>query len=155
MEALPAGAFPLPATGFFNTFGTGGTSSAGLVPSIGNVGFPTPGLSFDVTVDNALPFLPVTLYLGFSNTSWNRPPNIVLPFDMTGIGAPGNTLYVAGNFLFSGTADAAGSASLTMNVPNDPTLVGRDIYVQWYCTDLVVNPRGVTMSNAAHTQVVQ
>lgn len=155
MESIPSGAFPLPVTGFFNTFGIGGTSSAGFVPSIANVGFPTIGQSFDITCTNSIPFLPTTLYLGFSNTTWNRPPNITLPFDMTGIGAPGNTLYVAGNFLFNATADAAGFSSITLAVPNDPGLLGMDVYVQWYCLDPAANPRGATMSNAAHTQVVQ
>ena len=155
MEAIPAGSFPLPATGFFNTFGTGGTSSGGLVPSIGNVGFPAVGQDFDINVTNAIPFLPTTLFLGFSDTVWVRPPSIVLPFDMTGIGAPGNTLYVAGDFQFTVSADAAGFSSFTLTVPTNPALVGRDLYAQWYCTDVVANPRGVTMSNAAHTQVFQ
>jgi hypothetical protein len=53
------------------------------------------------------------------------------------------------------SADAAGSSSITLSVPNDLALVGRDVYVQWYCTDVSANPRGVTMSNAAHTQVGQ
>lgn len=154
MESIPQGAFPLPTSGFFDVFGTGGLNSNGLVPAIGNVGFPTVGQSFDVTVTDAIFGLPAILFVGLSDTTWNRPPVIPLPFDMTGIGAPGNTLYVSGEFQLSANPDAAGAASMTLAVPNNPALIGTDLYLQWYCTDLLANPRGVSMSNAAHTQIL-
>lgn len=155
MESIPEGAFSPPVTGSFTTFGTGGTSSAGLVPAIGNVGIPAVGQGFTLTVTNGLDNLPATLYLGFSNTTWNRPPQVTLPFDMTGIGAPGNTLYVAGDYQFTVNCDATGFGTINLTVPNNPSLAGSDVYVQWYCTDIFVNPRGVTMSNAAHMVVGQ
>lgn len=155
MEAIPNGAFAPPVSGSFTPFGTGGTNSNGLVPAIGNVGTPAVGQPFTITLTDGIGTLPATLYLGFSNTTWNRPPLITLPFDMTGIGAPGNTLYVAGDNLFNVTCDAAGSASLNLVVPNNPGFAGMDVYVQWYCTDIFANPRGVTMSNAAHMVVGQ
>lgn len=155
MEAIPSGSFAPPISGSFTKFGTAGTSSAGFAPEIDIVGTAAVGQPFSLTVTNGLANLPATLYLGFSDTSWNRPPNIVLPFDMTGIGAPGNTLYVSGDFLFDVTCDASGFATLPLAVPNNPGLAGTDVYVQWYCVDLFANPRGVTMSNAAHIVVGQ
>lgn len=155
MEAIPAGAFAPPVSGSFTVFGTAGTNSNGGTPAIGNIGVPAVGQPFSITLTDGIGSLPATLYLGFSNTTWNRPPLITLPFDMTGIGAPGNTLYVPGEFQFNVTCDASGNATLNLAVPNNPSLAGSDVYVQWYCTDIFANPRGVTMSNAAHMVVGQ
>ena len=83
---------------YFVTYGTAGTSSLGGNPSIGNVGTPVIGNSFDVTLTDGIPFSFAILFLGFSDTVWNRPPVINLPYDLVAIGAPGNTLYAAGDF---------------------------------------------------------
>jgi hypothetical protein len=91
--------------------------------------------------------------MGFSNTIWNRPPTINLPYDLVGIGAPGNTLFVAGDFQFPSSSDAAGQATHLLFVPNNPSFIGMDVYFQWYCTDPTANARGATMSNAAHAIV--
>ncbi|MGB0952822.1 MAG: hypothetical protein ACPG31_06335 [Planctomycetota bacterium] len=155
MEAIPAGSFAPPVSGSFTKFGTAGTSSNGLNPEIDIVGTAAVGQPFSLTVTDALPNLPATLFLGFSDTTWNRPPTIVLPYDMTGIGAPANTLYVAGDFQFTVTCDPSGFATQPLAVPNNPGLAGTDVYVQWYCVDLFANPRGVTMSNAAHIVIGQ
>lgn len=155
ITAVPTGAFNQPGLTppFFVTYGTAGTSSLGGNPSIGNVGTPVIGNSFDVTLTDGIPFSFAILFLGFSDTVWNRPPVINLPYDLVAIGAPGNTLYAAGDFQFTVPTDAAGSAQFTVNVPNNPAFIGTDLYVQWYCVDPLANPRGATMSNAGYTQV--
>lgn len=154
MDDVPLGAFAHPASTInWNEFGTAGTSSLGLLPEIDHVGFPTAGASFTVNVANAIPNNPVILLAGFSNTVWNMPPVLNLPFDMTAAGMPGNTLYASGEYQFTTAADAAGSASYTIGVPNIGSLVGRDLYLQWYCLDALANPRGATMSNAAQSTI--
>lgn len=155
MDAMPVGAFAKPGLGppFFNTFGIPGVNSNGLNPLIGNVGTPVIGNSFDVTLTNGIPFSSAILFMGLNDTSWNRPPVVALPFDMVAIGAPGNILYAPGEFQFPVGTDISGSASFTINVPNNPAFIGQDLYLQWFCIDSLANPRGVTMSDAAHTQV--
>jgi len=155
LDAVPVGAFAQPGLTppFFVTFGDAGTTSLGTNPAIGNVGTPVIGSSFDVTLSDAIPNSFAILFMGFSDTVWNRPPVINLPFDMLAIGASGNTLYVAGNFQFTATTDNFGAANFTVNVPNNPAFIGTDLYLQWYCVDPPANPRGATMSNAGHTQV--
>jgi hypothetical protein len=154
MDDVPVGAFAHPInTVNWNEFGTAGTSSLGLLPAIGHVGFPTAGASFTVNVVNAIPNNPIVLLAGFSNTVWNMPPVLNLPFDMTAAGMPGNTLYAAGEYQFTTAADAAGSGSYLIAVPNIASLVGQDLYFQWYCFDALANPRGATMSNAAQSTI--
>ena len=154
MDDVPFGAFAHPAnTVNWNEFGTGGTNSLGLVPAIGHIGFPVTGGSMTLTVTNAIPNNAAVLLAGFSNTVWNMPPVLNLPFDMTAAGAPGNTLYVAGEYQFSAPIDAAGNGSFSITIPSIASLVGQDLYFQWYCLDPVANVRGATMSNAAQSTI--
>ncbi len=154
MDDAPVGAFAHPSSGInWNEFGTAGTSSLGLLPEIDHIGFPTAGGSFTVTLANAIPNNTCVLLAGFSNTVWNMPPVLNLPFNMTNAGAPGNTLYVAGEYQFNAAADASGDASFTITIPNIGSLVGQSLYFQWYCLDSLANARGATMSNAAESAI--
>ncbi|MDP7061441.1 MAG: hypothetical protein QF489_00720 [Planctomycetota bacterium] len=154
VDDAPVGAFAHPSSNVnWIEFGTGGTSSLGLVPEIDHIGFPTAGASFTVSLTNGIPNNANVLLAGFSNTVWNMPPVLNLPFDMTAAGAPGNTLYVAGEYQFNTVADASGNASTLLTIPGIPSLVGQDLFFQWYCLDSLANPRGATMSNAAQSTI--
>jgi hypothetical protein len=154
LDDAPNGAFAHPQSNVnWHEFGTGGMSSLGLVPEIDHIGFPNAGGAFTVTLTNAIPNNANVLLAGFSNTVWNMPPVLNLPFNMTAAGAPGNTLYVAGEYQFNALADASGNASSVINIPSIASLVGRDLYFQWYCLDSFANPRGATMSNAAQSTI--
>ena len=154
LDDVPVGAFAHPVNIVnWNEFGTAGTSSLGLAPEIDHIGFPTAGAAFTVTLANAIPNNANILLAGFSNTVWNMPPVLNLPFNMTAAGAPGNTLYVAGTYQFTAGAGAAGDASTVINIPSIGSLVGQDLYFQWYCVDSLANPRGATMSNAAQSTI--
>jgi hypothetical protein len=152
MDNMPVGAFAIPSTPNPNwtLFGTAGTTSAGTNPSISSNGHPVIGQTLEIYLDGGLAGGNNLLFLGLSNTTWNRPPLLALPYDMTGVGAPGNTLFVSGEFQFPSSSNAAGSALLQLNIPNNPAFIGMDLYFQWYCVDPTANARGATMSNAAH-----
>ena len=152
MDNIPAGAFATP--GVINPnwtiFGTSGTTSTGTNPVISSNGHPIIGQTLEVYLDGGLASGSNILFMGFSDTIWNRPPVFNLPYDMTGVGAPGNFLFVAGDYQFPATSDATGSATMPLNIPNNPSFIGWDLYFQWYCVDATANARGATMSNAAH-----
>jgi hypothetical protein len=152
MDNMPAGAFAPPAVinPNWTIFGTSGTSSTGSNPVISSNGHPIIGQTLEVYLEGGLANSNNILFMGFSDTVWNRPPTFNLPYDMTGVGAPGNTLFVAANYQFPSGSNGLGQAILPLNIPNNPNFIGWDLYFQWYCVDPTVNARGVTMSNAAH-----
>jgi hypothetical protein len=152
MDNMPAGAFspPVVINPYWTIFGSSGTSSTGSTPTISSNGHPVIGQTLEVYLDGGLAGGNNILFMGFSDTVWNRPPTFNLPYDMTGVGAPGNFLFVAGDYQFQSGSDAAGHAILPLNIPNNPNFIGWDLYFQWYCSDPTANARGATMSNAAH-----
>lgn len=154
LDAVPIGAFAHPSLSVnWQVFGTAGTNSLGLQPAIDHTGFPAIGTSFTVSGSNAIPNGSAVLAVGFSDLVWNRPPMIPLPFDLTGVGAPGNTLYVSVDYQFPAVADAAGNVSVLLNIPPHPGLVGQTLFFQWYCIDPLANAHGATTSNAASSVV--
>mgnify|MGYP002630510586 CR=1 FL=1 len=154
MDDVPVGAFAHPVSLVnWHEFGTAGTSSLNLLPEIDHIGFPAIGSTFTVSVANAIPNNVAVLLAGFSNTIWNMPPVLNLPFDMTAAGAPGNTLYASGEYQFIVAVSASGDADYTISIPNRASLVGRDLFFQWYCLDSLANARGATMSNAAQSTI--
>ncbi len=152
MTDAPVGAFtePPPTPPFFIEFGQGGVGTNGLRPEIGNVGTPVIGASFEVTVANARAAALAELMLGFSNTDWG---NFSLPLDMTPLGAPGNFLYVSRDYLFLTMTDAQGAGALSLSVPNNPAIVGRDLYLQWRIIDPGANNASSVVSNAGWTRI--
>jgi hypothetical protein len=152
MDNMPAGAFAPPAVinPNWTIFGSSGTSSTGSTPTISSNGHPVIGQPLEIYLDGGLAGGNNILFMGFSDTVWNRPPVFNLPYDMVGIGAPGNFLFVAGDYQFQSGSDAAGHAVIPLNIPNNPNFIGWNLYFQWYCSDPAANARGATMSNAAH-----
>ncbi|MBT3340062.1 MAG: hypothetical protein HN405_03895 [Planctomycetes bacterium] len=150
MTTVPVGAFSAPAAASFTTFGQGGVSSGGTIPSIGNVGLPVLGSTFDVTVEFGPSNKPTVLFVGFSNTSYNRPPAFNLPLDMTFYGMPGNFLLTSIDYEFPNNTNGSGQAAMTLAIPNSASLAGMDVYFQWYMVDPAANSRGAVMSNGGH-----
>lgn len=71
-----------------------------------------------------------------------------LDADLGPIGAPGNRLYVAPFATIGQLADAHGLARRSLNVPNDPGLLGVALSLQWLVCDPAANPLGGATSNA-------
>ena len=155
MDNMPVGAFAIPGqnTPNWSTFGTGGFTSAGTVPEISLSNDLAIGQTTQVELTGAMPNTALKLFLGFSNTVWNRPPTFNLPFDLTGLGAPGNTLYVAGDYQFNFSTNAQGQASFPLTAPNNSNYQGLKVYMQWYTRDNAANPFGAVMSNAVEATV--
>jgi len=152
MDNMPDDAFATPAVinPYWTIFGSSGTTSAGTNPTISSNGHPVIGQVLEIYLTDGMPNTNNILFMGFSDTVWNRPPTFNLPYDMTGVGAPGNFLFVAGDYQFPSGSNASGSAMMMLNIPNNPNFIGWDLYFQWYCKDPTANARGATMSNAAH-----
>ena len=150
MTTVPVGAFDAPAAASFNTFGSGGVTSTGTIPEIGNVGVPALGTTFDVTVDRGPANKPCILFVGFSNSYYNRPPAFNLPLDMAFYDMPGNTLYTSIEYEFQNNTNGSGQAGMTLAIPGDTNLAGMNVFFQWYMVDPGANTRGAVMSNAGH-----
>lgn len=128
--------------GFFSTFGAGCQTALGEPTLTSNT--PTTGSAWTVTYGN-LPEdneLVMAIY-GFSNTTWSGVP---LPLDLGAIGLAGCNLLVSADAQVvqltvpgPNPGDPA-SASSTINVPNQASLVGVTLFVQGVLID--VTPLG-------------
>ncbi len=118
--------------------------SGGRVPALGVAGVPEIGTSFAVKLDGAVPNAKAFLLLGASNTTWN---GLALPFDLKPMGGPGCRLLSSAEFMIPTSTNTAGMASVTLQVPNVPTLVDGLFYNQFYVFDANANPLGLAWTN--------
>ena len=84
------------------------------------------------------------LIVGASNTLW---AGASLPLDLTPFGAPGCTLLTGLNLLLPAATDASGNAALTLPIPNNPALIGLQVFFQWQVFDPSQNALGVVFSD--------
>lgn len=124
--------------------------SSGITPKLSSAGVPEIGTSFDVKLDQALENANAIFIVGISSSTWNGLP---LPFDLSPLGAKGCSLLAAPNLLAPAVTDAAGSAKITLNLPNDPTLVDRIFYNQFYVFDGQANALGLAWTNGGTGKV--
>ena len=130
--------------GRFTAVGTGCPGSGRTFPSLGITAIPKVGQNLSITVARAPANSNAICFLGFSTTTWMG--QIALPFDLTGLGAPGCSVLVdlrAGAAL---TTDAAGAAALPVSVPNQRSLLGMQFAAQWVVTDPAANALGLITS---------
>lgn len=91
------------------------------------------------------------IYGGLSNTSWAGLP---LPYSLAPLGAPGCSLYISFDWEWPHIwPRGRGFELAALDLPNDPTLVGRKIYVQGVNFDRLSNPLGLAPSQAAEIVV--
>jgi hypothetical protein len=127
-------------TGCRSANGTGVASHTATIWSPGVVSVFT-GNSFVIAGG-----LPAILTIGTSASNWSGIP---LPFDLTGLGAPGCFLRnnIVGTFTGVTQANANGSAVVNVPIPNDPTLSGAQFYSQFLFVEPGANALGVFASN--------
>jgi hypothetical protein len=130
--------------GAYLPFGTGCAGSSRKSPQLGNVGVPTLGQSFQVTLANAPAQASVFFVLGLSDQSWL---GLTLPFDLGIINAPGCRVLCSHDAVLPQTADGAGAASRLLGVPGDPALLAAVFFNQWIVVDPPANPLQLTTSN--------
>jgi hypothetical protein len=132
---------------FYQTFGTGCPSSAGVSQLI-NATLPRLGQTMFVIVNN----MPLNLGLmatGSSNQTSGFGP---LPLDMTGFGITNCLLRVSPDLLTT-LAGGGGSASYSLAIPNANNLLGLQLHQQPFVFDVGLNPFGGALGNAATFQI--
>ncbi len=129
----------------YSFFGAGCVGSSGLTPQLTNASMPLVGQNWSINVTQCPPNAPVTVFLGYSNTSWGSIP---LPLDLTPWQMPGCWLLTAIDLKFPLTANGAGTATLSVALPNITALLGLCFYNQGQVVDAGANPKGLTVSNA-------
>jgi hypothetical protein len=131
-------------TAFYLPFGAGCAGTAG-VPSNTSSGAPVLGTSMTLTFGNLpAPELAVAIF-GLSGSMSGFGP---LPLDLAVFGAPGCFGRVSPDataFLLG----SSGAATLVVNTPNLPGLLGVVYYTQALVLDPTLNALGVSMSDAA------
>jgi len=129
-------------TASFDGFGSGCPGSVG-VPDL-RADAPWLGSSWSLELDN----VPTTTFAvftgGLSNTVWNGQP---LPLSLAPSGLPGCNLYVRPD-TSALLPVTNGSTTLTLSIPNSPSLEGVAVYFQALVFDPGVNAAGAVGSNA-------
>ena len=122
-----------------------------------------PGGKLAVGASGLTRAIPAAIAFGLSNHKYGPIP---LPFDLAGVGAPGNHLYVSVDFMFIPTWTQTVSGwkyDLGMSIPNAAGLKGLNLYMQTLFVDAKSNNLGwvtsaglgVTISgNVRHTQLL-
>lgn len=126
----------------FESFGTG---CAGVLPApdFTPIQLPMIGQAYLQQINN-LPLSAAVHVLGFSNQMSLLGP---LPLDLGVLGAPGCKLRISlDNTMF--LAGSQGSAVFAMQIPNQPSLIGRRFYEQAAALDPTANALGITISPA-------
>lgn len=125
-------------------FGTGCKGSRGT-PAIGAIGLPRLGQSYSITLAGGVPG-GRALLLGGADKQ-------VPPFDLSWLGAPGCSLLVKAQGFFFVALDGQGGVVVRDQVPNDPRLLGKSIYVQWVTIDAAANRLGLAFSRGLQITV--
>jgi len=122
----------------------------GHIPDLNNTGVPTVGRSFTLDLVEATPSSVAAVVFGNSTSAWGP---IALPHDLAWAGAPGCSVFVAQDVLWTVLTDATGQATVPVLVPGDPGLVGVDFHNQFLVLDGIANRLGLTFSNGGTGKV--
>lgn len=126
----------------FTAIGQGCSGSAG-VPTLSAQGgqLPRLGGSFSFEVTNVPATAPsTTVLLAFAATP---------PIDLGAIGMPGCVLRILPRLNLNATPTGQGTATATINIPNDPALIGGHVIGQAFVVDPASSTAlGATLSNA-------
>ena len=113
------------------------------VPSISTVGTPRLNKTIGFTVSKAPTRATAMLLFGQSNRIWQ---SRVLPLDLSPLGAPGCAMQVSPDVILLGFTDSVGFASVTLQVPASPSLLGVRFFNQWAIHDRSANSLGLVVS---------
>jgi len=132
-----------PAVASYKTYGAGCKGSNG-VPALSNTGLPKLGQSFQVDLGNARANAPALITLGLSDTKFGA---LVLPFDLTLIGAPSCKLLASPETLIPFATSGTGTASIKFMIPNLSSLNNVSLFNQFMISDPTVNKLTLVFSN--------
>lgn len=117
------------------------------VPTLGNVGGPVLGTSYDITLSQALASSAAFLITGLSDATYNGTP---LPYQLPN--APGCELLAAPQSTQLRLTSPSGTASGSFVVPNSPAYIGIELFHQWAVLD-PANPLGIVVSDAGKAKM--
>jgi hypothetical protein len=121
-------------------FGSGCGSPLYGVPALGATPSNSGNSAFQIRLGNARPFAPAVLALSLAaNQNVGScqvavdltPPNLILPYGPLGLAV----------------TDASGTASVSLPIPPDPSLIGTTFFAQWGVADLQA-PGGIALTQA-------
>jgi len=116
---------------------SGGGGGGKAVPALGNTGTPNLGKSFKLNISQAKKNSKAFVLFGPSTSSISLSP----------LGAPGCTVVATpGGFVASVSINANGSGSLSVNVPNNKSLLKKSFYNQGIVLDSGANRLGVALT---------
>ena len=120
-----------------------------VTPAMGVVGTPQLGATYQPQLSSAPTSSIATLVSGLSDqtTSQGAPLPIALP------GAPTCLLQVSADVLAATVTNVAGVAQQPVTVPNQPTLLGLQVYHQWFVFDQAANALGLIASDAGRALI--
>jgi len=138
-------------------FATGCPGTGGFVAAAGyEGGVPQPdNPNFTLTVRRALGGAAAVLILGDSRERWQLG---VLPFDLAGFGMPGCLLAVSMYHCIYATCDGngpgEGAGAIRLPIPDDISLRGTVVFVQWLIGDPGPNHVPGVVSNALSVEIL-
>ena len=106
--------------------------------------------SFSVQLSEAATTASGFLLLGLSDQVWSGG---ALPQSLASIGAPGCSLLVSPDDAFARTTNIFGRAAVDLSIPNNPSLVGQQLFHQWVVLDAGANGLGVALSNGGRSTI--
>lgn len=124
-------------------FGPSGCAGSNGTPFHNTTGSGEIGEPMSFTVSSIPSPTLALLLLGFQTVSYNGVP---LPLDLGIVGAPGCVLRH--DAAITEAIFASGSAARVLMLPNDPGMIGADVYSQFLVADAPANTFGWTISNA-------
>ena len=83
------------------------------------------------------------LLVGLSNSTWN---GLALPADLTPVGMTGCPLLVSGDLVLTGGISGTGTATWSLALPDNRSLLGGRIYAQGLAPDPTLNLAGFAVS---------
>jgi len=134
----------------WTTYGTSCPGSNGA-PSLVTLSAPGIARPFVTQLSNLFPAAPIAVFAtGLSATSWSGLP---LPLPMDSFGMPGCALWISPDYLAVSPA-ANGSSSFTLTIPDDPLLIGQQLWQQGLSFEApTFNAFGGVLSNAIATTI--
>jgi hypothetical protein len=125
--------------GTITTIGAGGRDSTGALVRYVSSGCPQIGSTLQLGAAYQAT-APMTLYVGFTDIVWQ---GVFLPFDLTPLGAPGNSVYVAADFAIGRRLT---EGTLPIVIPNLSPLKGVTFFAQVAVLDSAANNMGLVTS---------
>jgi|GEM_PF-2477868 len=119
-----------------------------VTPQMGVVGTPQVGTTYQPQVTDAPPTAPAFMVSGLSDQSSQG-----LPLPAPVPGAPNCELFVSTDVVEATSTNVAGIAQRPISVPNQPALVGLEVFHQWFIFDPAANTLGFVASDGGRALI--